>query len=97
MNIKNKKGQSTVEYVLLVTAVLVVIIAFTSSTAKNGFQEQLNSTLNQVTQQMNSEAEILADSYAQPANTQPTTTAVVAPPYTVPVCPPGVPCTLGRG
>jgi Flp pilus assembly pilin Flp len=30
MHIKNKRGQSTVEYVLLVTAVVAVIIAFVS-------------------------------------------------------------------
>ena len=42
---KNKRGQSTVEYVLLVTAVLAVIIAFVS-TKNGGFQGQMNTTLN---------------------------------------------------
>ena len=45
MHIKNKRGQSTVEYVLLVTAVVAVIIAFVTG-SKSGLQAQLNSTLN---------------------------------------------------
>ena len=48
MHIKNKRGQSTVEYVLLVTAVVAVMIVF--ATNKNaGFQSQLCSTLNTAT------------------------------------------------
>ncbi len=43
--IKNKKGQSTVEYVLLVTAVLAVII-FMVTGKNSGLQTQLTSTLN---------------------------------------------------
>ena len=46
MHIKNKRGQSTVEYVLLVTAVIAVIIAMVTSN-KSGLQSQLNSTFNQ--------------------------------------------------
>jgi Flp pilus assembly pilin Flp len=45
MYIKNKRGQSTVEYVLLVTAVIAVIIAIVTSN-NGGMQGQLNSTLN---------------------------------------------------
>jgi Flp pilus assembly pilin Flp len=45
MHIKNKRGQSTVEYVLLMTAVVAVIIAMVTSN-KSGLQSQLNSTLN---------------------------------------------------
>jgi Flp pilus assembly pilin Flp len=48
MYIKNKRGQSTVEYVLLVTAVLAAIIAFVS-TKGTGLQAQMNTTLNQAT------------------------------------------------
>ena len=45
MYIKNKKGQSTVEYVLLMTAVVAVIIALV--TGKNsGLQGTLTNTLN---------------------------------------------------
>ena len=45
------KGQSTVEYILLVTAVMVVIILFT--TGKNSpFQTSLNSVFNSTTQDM---------------------------------------------
>jgi len=67
MHIKNKKGQSTVEYVLLMTAVVVVIIAFVSSSNPHGFQAQLNLTLNQVTNDMNSEADQLVQSHIPPA------------------------------
>lgn len=63
MHIKNKKGQSTVEYVLLVTAVLAVIIAFVSS-SKGGFQSQLNSTLNTATGDMGTIASTLSTSHA---------------------------------
>jgi len=52
MHIKNKKGQSTVEYVLLMTAVVAVIIGFVASQNKGGFQGQLNDTLNSATQEM---------------------------------------------
>ncbi len=34
MYIKNKRGQSTVEYVLLVTAVVAVMIAFATSQSR---------------------------------------------------------------
>jgi len=46
MYIKNKTGQSTVEYVLLVTAVVAVIIALAAG-SNSQFQKQLNTTLNQ--------------------------------------------------
>ena len=46
-----RKGQSTVEYILLVTAVVAVIILFTVG---NGslFQTRLSSVFNQTTQDM---------------------------------------------
>jgi len=81
MHIKNKRGQSTVEYVLLMTAVVVVIIAFVSSANKSGFQAQLNATLNSATADMNTMAGTLQDSH-NPA-TPPTGSTVGAPPYTV--------------
>ncbi len=48
---KNIKGQSTVEYVLLVTAVVGVIILFTTGN-NNLFQKRLNSVLNETTNSM---------------------------------------------
>jgi len=45
MHIKNKRGQSTVEYILLATAVIAVIIALVS-TSGSLFRNQLNTTLN---------------------------------------------------
>jgi uncharacterized protein (UPF0333 family) len=51
MHIKNKRGQSTVEYILLMTAVVAVIIGFVA-TQNGGFQTQLNSTLGSAANQM---------------------------------------------
>ncbi|MBF0511596.1 MAG: hypothetical protein HQL13_04615 [Candidatus Omnitrophica bacterium] len=51
MYIKNKKGQSTVEYVLLATAVIAVIIAFVSNPS-SPFRNQMVSTLNQTVNQI---------------------------------------------
>jgi Flp pilus assembly pilin Flp len=62
MHIKNKRGQSTVEYVLLITAVLVVIIAFVS-TKNGGFQGQLNSSLNAAASDINSMGDKLSKSH----------------------------------
>jgi len=76
MHIKNKRGQSTVEYVLLVTAVLVVIIAFVS-TKNGGFQGQLNSSLNAVASDMNSMGDRLSTSHE--ATTAPTGATVGQP------------------
>jgi uncharacterized protein (UPF0333 family) len=81
MHIKNKRGQSTVEYVLLMTAVVVVIIAFVSNTGNGGFRAQLNATLNSATADMNTMAGTLADSHA--ATTAPTGTSAGIPPYSV--------------
>ena len=60
--IKNKRGQSTVEYVLLVTAVLAVIIAFVSG-SNGGFQVKLNATLNTAANEMNAEMYQLSQSH----------------------------------
>ncbi len=57
------KGQSTVEYILLVTAVVAVIILFTVG---NGslFQTRLNTVFNQTTQDMLNVASRLQDNAA---------------------------------
>jgi len=47
----NKRGQSTVEYVLLVAAVIAVMIAFTTK-PNSGIQGELNTTLNAAVGQM---------------------------------------------
>jgi len=59
MKINNKRGQSTVEYVLLVTAVVAVMIAFSTNSNKGGLQDQLCSSLNSVASDMNSMADRL--------------------------------------
>jgi len=45
------QGQSTVEYILLVTAVIAVIVVFTAGN-KSLFQTRLTSVFNQTTQDM---------------------------------------------
>jgi len=82
MHIKNKRGQSTVEYILLVTAVVAVIIVF--ATNKNGvFQTTLNNALSTTASDMNVSVDALSKSHA------PSTTAGVSlpPPYTVDAAP----------
>ena len=64
----DKKGQSTVEYVLLVSAVIAVVIAFTSN-SNTGVQQQLGSSLNQAFNQVGT----MSNRYA---NSLPTTNAV---------------------
>jgi len=41
---KNKKGQSTVEYILLVTAVIAVIITITTGPFKTKLTDTINKT-----------------------------------------------------
>ena len=57
------KGQSTVEYVLLVTAVIAVVILFANPT-KGIFPQRLNQVLNQTTQDMLNVATYLQDNAA---------------------------------
>ena len=83
MHIKNKRGQSTVEYILLLTAVVVVIIAFFSSTNKGGFQSQINATLNQATQDMNTMSGMLVSSHD--SQSAPTGSTVGEPPTSLDV------------
>jgi uncharacterized protein (UPF0333 family) len=49
--LKNKRGQSTLEYIILMTAVVVVIIAFVIS-PNSPFKTAMNTTLNSGTQMM---------------------------------------------
>jgi len=62
MHIKNKRGQSTVEYILLMTAVVAVIIGFVATQNKGGFQDKMNQTINTATDQMTNLATRLQDS-----------------------------------
>ena len=49
--LNNKKGQSTLEYIILVTAVVAVLLVFLGP---NGFfQKSFNSTLSDVSSTMN--------------------------------------------
>ena len=47
-----KKAQSTVEYILLVAAVIVIVVLFTTKTGPGTFQGGLNQVFNQTTQDM---------------------------------------------
>jgi uncharacterized protein (UPF0333 family) len=67
MHIKNKRGQSTVEYVLLVTAVLAVIIAFESQQGTHSLQGQMNSTLQQAADDISTMQGTLVNSHAASA------------------------------
>ena len=59
----NKRGQSTVEYILLVAAVIAVMVAFTTNSG-TGVQKQLNITLDTAANQMSDVAGRLSDSEA---------------------------------
>jgi hypothetical protein len=49
---RQQSAQSTVEYILLVTAVITVVILFTTNNREGGFQSRLGNVLNQTTQGM---------------------------------------------
>jgi Flp pilus assembly pilin Flp len=63
MYIKNKRGQSTVEYILLVTAVIAVMIVFLTGKGGGGLGNQLNTALSQAANDMNSAADVLYSSH----------------------------------
>ena len=49
---RSLKGQSTVEYILLVTAVTLTVILFTTGGGQYSFQNSLNKVFNETTQDM---------------------------------------------
>ena len=61
MTLRKKKGQSTLEYILLFTAVIVVIIGLVVSD-KSPFRTKLNSTLNGSLDGMETMADRLSES-----------------------------------
>lgn len=60
--VRKKKGQSTLEYILLVTAVVAVLIIFLRPGA-GPFSQALNNTYGQMTGGMESMANRLSNSY----------------------------------
>ena len=61
--LRNKKGQSTLEYIILVSGVVVVLVAFLVGTGGNSpFQTALNATLDTATDGMEDMADRLANS-----------------------------------
>lgn len=59
--LRNKKGQSTLEYVILVAGVIIVIIWFVGNSG-SPFQNSLNSTLQSATNGMEDMANRLSGS-----------------------------------
>jgi len=59
---REQSAQSTVEYIVLVTAVLGVIILFMNGT-KSSFSTKLNSTLDETTNQITKKSSILSESH----------------------------------
>ena len=49
---RSANGQSTVEYILLVTAVTLVVVLFTTGQGPGTFQSGINSVFNSTTQEM---------------------------------------------
>jgi len=82
-HIKNKRGQSTVEYILLVTAVVAVIIVLVTG-SNSQFQKTLNTTMNTAISDMGTGVDVLSASHAP---TTVASTAAGTPPYTVTVAP----------
>ncbi len=61
--IQNKKGQSTVEYVLLATAVVAAVVLFTIGKGEDSpFQKRLSNVLNQTSDGMGNMATRLMNS-----------------------------------
>jgi len=58
----NVKGQSTVEYILLVTAVIAAIIIFTTG-SNSSLRSRLGSVFNQTTDQMQNVATRLSNAF----------------------------------
>ena len=70
-NIKNKpsrrhSGQSTVEYIVLVAAVIGVVIYFTNSNNPTGFKTKLNDTVETATDGMTNRVGILNGTHFTP-------------------------------
>jgi len=63
MLIKKKKGQSTVEYIILVTAVIAVVIFFVVN-GNSPFRQKLNQTLGNATDSMANMAARLNGAFA---------------------------------
>lgn len=66
---RSRRGQSTLEYVILVTAVIVVIITFLMG-KESFFQKTLNNSLNSVSQEMTTMSGRFSDVF-DPVDPQP--------------------------
>ena len=66
INRKKKKGQSTLEYIILVVAVVAVLVGFLA-TSNGGFQTAVNSTLSSGTSGMKNMGSRISANFS-PAN-----------------------------
>lgn len=64
---KTNTGQSTVEYIILVTAVIAVIILFVAN-QKGGFQEYLNNLTGTAANRIYEKSFTLQNTYQSPKN-----------------------------
>ena len=88
MFLRNRqKGQSTVEYIVLVTAVIVIIIAFLIGPT-SPFANRMNQSLDAVTNQAATQSAALVGAQATFATTS-TTINIIGNRADVPICPPG--------
>ena len=60
----NRKGQSTIEYIILVAAVIAVMIFFAGQN-NTGLQQRLNNTYDIATNDMQAKGVALSDSHSQ--------------------------------
>ncbi|NCU27438.1 class III signal peptide-containing protein [Candidatus Nomurabacteria bacterium] len=67
MKLRNKRGQGTLEYVILVTAVIVVVIYFLMGTGQGSFQNTMNGALNEATEGMATMSGRFDAAFAPPA------------------------------
>lgn len=88
MFLRNRqKGQSTVEYIVLVTAVIVIIIAFLIGPT-SPFANRMNASMDAVTQQANQQAQALVTAQAT-FITNRVGTNIIGNRADNPICPPG--------
>ena len=59
--LRNRKGQSTLEYIILVSAIIAIILIFLGPSGI--FQKRLNATLDQVSNGMSNMSDRISKSY----------------------------------
>lgn len=70
--LNTKSGQSTIEYILLVTAVIAVMIVFTTGNNQSGLKGKVLNTYNGIGDNMGTRATKLTDAQKSNAGSVPT-------------------------